>query len=99
MPFVDTDDQFDVLSQYYISWYHYIEKHSEITLDIDNFDYDLLSSYLGRQEPLKQLDEIVNTKPNMKQVDITYEEVHHGVRASYKYFELKALAAEYGFDI
>jgi hypothetical protein len=97
IPYSARDSMFDVLIQYYISWYRYIEKHAEITLNIDDFDYDLLSDFLGR--PLRKLNAIVNPKTHAKIVKITWEEVEQQVKSSYKYPELKILCDEYGFDI
>ena len=97
IPFSDSDSMFDVLIQYYISWYRFIEKHAEITLDIDNFDYDLLTSFLGK--PVRQLDAIVNAKEERKKVKISWEEVEQAVQSSYKYPELKKLCEEYNFVV
>jgi len=97
IPYLDSDSMYDVLVQYYISWYRFIEKHSEITLDIDNFDYDLLSSFVGKQ--LIPLNKIINAKTNRKKVKISYEEVEKEIKSSYKYPELKALCEEYNFVI
>jgi len=97
IPFLESDDMFDVLIQYYISWYRFIEKHAEITLDIDNFDYDLLSSFLGK--PMRHLDEIINTKDNLKKVKISWEVIEYAIQSSYKYPELKKLCEEYNFVV
>ena len=40
IPIKDSDNDVDIFSQYYISWYNYIKPYADIVLNIDNFDYD-----------------------------------------------------------
>jgi hypothetical protein len=88
-------EEIPILINYILRWYGMIEEHERAVLDIDNFDYDLLSSVVGKK--LKPLNERVNTKIKIKRINRNEDELLAQIRLCAQYEELRVLSERYGF--
>ena len=85
---------------YYIGWFEMIESNNiknKIFLQLENIDYDLLSSTLGVE--IKPMNKVINDKKNKKRITLNRKDVKQQIENSSRFLELKEIVKKYNYEL
>ena len=70
---------------------------NKIFLQLENIDYDLLSSTLGVE--IKPMNKVINDKKNKKRITLNRKDVKQQIENSSRFLELKEIVKKYNYEL